>query len=589
MLVYGDRSREEDPRRVLSRIGRGVARIGAAAPGLARHAALTALLVDAGELAQALCDRGFEEAGLDDDSPLSRAAMGLVLDRARAVWASAASGFAEVPPASPLPLRRLARLELPESVAVKVPEGFAHYGLYPETYGAAARAAGLAGPVRVVGIRSIGTSLAAMVAAAAGATAPPSTVRPVGHPFARRLAVSPALEAALLADAPRVTCALADEGPGLSGSSFAAVLELLDRGGVPPERVHLFPAHLGGPGPQAAPRSVELWERARRWVAPFTSVFGQGPAAWADRVTGAVEGPVQEIGGGAWRALHFPDRQRWPAADVRQERRKLLFTAGGRRWLARFAGLGRYGEERRVRGRALAAAGFCESPVALRHGFLFERWRDDAKPLPRVRVRRDALVARVAEYVAFRAGAFRAREGDGASPLALLAMARHNASQALGASWGHAAERIRELIREVAETSRPIAIDGKMQPWEWLVLPGGEILKADALDHCAGHDLVGCQDPAWDVVGAEVELSLRPDEARLVASWVERRAGIPMSPAKLDFYAVAYLAFQLGRATLAADALGADAEESARLRSQAGRYAALLRERLVPREDAARL
>jgi hypothetical protein len=37
---------------------------------------------------------------------------------------------------------------------------------------------------------------------------------------------------------------------------------------------------------------------------------------------------------------------------------------------------------------------------------------------------------------------------------------------------------------------------------------GGRLLKSGALDHHAGHDLVGHQDIAWDIVGAVVELGL---------------------------------------------------------------------------------
>jgi len=47
-----------------------------------------------------------------------------------------------------------------------------------------------------------------------------------------------------------------------------------------------------------------------------------------------------------------------------------------------------------------------------------------------------------------------------------------------------------------------------------LLLPSGRLIKADAVDHCRGHDLVGCQDPGWDLAGAAVELSLDAGERR---------------------------------------------------------------------------
>ena len=100
------------------------------------------------------------------------------------------------------------------------PEGYSFYALYPEAYLEAASA--LAGtPVHAIGIRSIGLGLAALIAAACDG-AMPISVRPVGHPFQRELRLSPALQRRLLEGAPDTVYAIADEGPGLSGSSFSA-------------------------------------------------------------------------------------------------------------------------------------------------------------------------------------------------------------------------------------------------------------------------------------------------------------------------------------------------------------------------------
>ena len=57
--------------------------------------------------------------------------------------------------------------ELPETVTVSVPEGFAYYALYPEMYRIAAREFAREQRPRaavVIGIRSIGAALAAVVA-----------------------------------------------------------------------------------------------------------------------------------------------------------------------------------------------------------------------------------------------------------------------------------------------------------------------------------------------------------------------------------------------------------------------------------------
>ena len=73
-----------------------------------------------------------------------------------------------------------------------MPEGYAYYALYPETYVAAAEQfirGRRPGTAVCVGLRSIGTSLSAAVAAgleAAGWRVLALTLRPRGHPFQRR-------------------------------------------------------------------------------------------------------------------------------------------------------------------------------------------------------------------------------------------------------------------------------------------------------------------------------------------------------------------------------------------------------------------
>src|ERR671921_253291 len=114
------------------------------------------------------------------------------------------------------------------------------------------RARPLGRKIQVIGIRSIGTGLAAMVATGLRAPAP-VTVRPVGHPFRRELALSPELAAALRAER-EARFAVVDEGPGLSGSSFGAVADFLEDQRVTPGRICFFPSHIGDLGPQASPR-----------------------------------------------------------------------------------------------------------------------------------------------------------------------------------------------------------------------------------------------------------------------------------------------------------------------------------------------
>src|SRR5205823_335230 len=142
---------------------------------------------------QGVADAQMEREGCDRRSAAVEACARLTVELARAAWRSwRGEGAAAVGLEAP-------RVELPAQIRCKVAEGYAFYAVYPETYAAAAARASLPPEVRIIGIRSIGTSLAAMVAAGAGARALPISVRPVGHPFDRRLALSPELEAELRA------------------------------------------------------------------------------------------------------------------------------------------------------------------------------------------------------------------------------------------------------------------------------------------------------------------------------------------------------------------------------------------------------
>jgi hypothetical protein len=388
---------------------------------------------------------------------------------------------------------------------------------------------------------------------------------------------------------PGTRYAVVDEGPGLSGSSFGCVADWLEDQGVAPEAISFVPSHRGGLGPYASERHRRRWERARRHVAEFEAVF-TGPHSpfpldrWVEDLTGPADAPPEDLSAGRWRERLIPDRSRWPAVDVQAERRKYLLAAGGRRWLLKFAGLGRYGREKLEMAQALDGAGLIPPVAGLRHGFLVGPWLEGARPLPLApEVDRDALLDAVARYLAFRVSRFPAPpDARGATPAKLFEMAVYNVGRALG-PFGEAVEEWRDRLAELARLERPILTDNKMHTWEWLVTPDGTILKADTLDHHRANDLVGPQDPAWDLAGAAVELDLDDAELEFLTDAVARRSGAPRAePLQLGFYRVAYLAFQIGCHALAAEALKASAPaESAGLRIEMERYAEGLRRTLA--------
>jgi hypothetical protein len=98
-------------------------------------------------------------------------------------------------------------------------------------------------------------------------------------------------------------------------------------------------------------------------------------------------------------------------------------------------------------------------------------------------------------------------------------------------------------------------------------------MKTDAVDHHQAHDLIGCQDPAWDVAGAVVEFDLDEHEAMQLAA----ATGRSVDAEHLQFYELGYCAFRLGAAHLAE---GPDSKS-------ARRYAARARDLLHLHDGAA--
>jgi hypothetical protein len=510
VLVYGDHKETIDPGERLSAVSERLAETSAMPPGIARHGKLIAALIEAGQVLQGVADEGWPAAELTQF-------VYRLAETAVRSWDSRFLDIGELPAVPAVPL--------PRAIELRLPEGFAFYAVYPEAYAGAARRLKLDGPPRVIGIRSIGTTLGAVAAAALGAP-PPLTVRPSGDPFARKTELAPeAIEDA-------VHYVIVDEGPGLSGSSFGSVADALEDAGVPLERIAFLPSHGGDPGPHASERHRERWRRAQRVPAEFD--YG-----WLAELFG----PLEDISGTG--------------------RLKFLGTHNGERVLVKFAGLGGIGERKLEMASALCGAGLTPEPLGLIHGFLVERWCEGAQPLqPGEKPLED-----IGRYLGARARLFPAEEESGASIGELLTMCRRNISLTLRESACAGLECFDAATLQ--PQVRRVRTDNKLDRHEWLRTADGRLLKNDAVDHHQAHDLIGCQDLAWDVAGAIEEFVLDQDETdRLIAS-----TGCSVDVELLDFYRVAYASFRLGRAELAAEA------------AEAARYRRGLELLLLPEHD----
>jgi hypothetical protein len=581
MLVYGDPKRRESADTLCGAIAERLRATAHQPPGLDRHSALVGILISAGELVQGLSDLEFENLGADEISARREKSGVLLCDLARLVAKSWSQGFC-----SPLVLPSrvwalLQELRAPLPLSIKEAEGYAFYALYPEAYMEAARYSGLRAKTIVIGIRSIGTSLSAAVSTVIGARAP-VTLRPVGHPFRRTINVGAQLSRRLLEEA-TTDFAIVDEGPGLSGSSFGGVADWLVEHGASENRIHFFPGHRGELGPQASQAHRERWaSRPRHVVEMDELLFGAAPSAhrlatWVSGLVGPLRQPLQDISGGAWRHALHGGHQTWPPADLRFERRKFLAHTADGAWLVKFAGLGQAGERKLAKARLLAENGFTPPVAGLCHGFLVQEWLPARRMAPG-EFRRADFIEHLGRYLGFRARHLPPPATGGASLAELIEMALVNTEEALGAA---AASRLKERMagaRDYDHVVTPVDTDARLHSWEWLITGEQGFIKTDALDHSAAHDLIGCQDVAWDIAGAATEFEFSKQEAADLRAAVSRESSRAV-PAELQaIFELCYLAFQLGLWSSAKPAAAAD--EVPRLEAAASRYATRLLRRL---------
>ena len=560
-MVYGDHCERADPRQRASDIAHRLQKVESMPAGLQRHSLLLAATVDAGQLLQAVADAAFAQEQRDCRTPAVDELSATLEQMARALCRSWDSDFRDMPPLASVE----ARADWPPELELRVPEGFAYYGVYPEAYADAARRLTLVAPPRVIGIRSIGTTLGAVVAAALDAP-PAITVRPFGDSFDRKIALDPALERELLEGEAHYV--IVDEGPGQSGSSFGAVADWLSERGVPLERIAVIPSHSGAPGPAATEPRRRWWRSVQRQVGDFEDRWPTLVGEWTSALIGPLDEPPLDISGGAWRQRLFPSEQQWPAVVPAWERRKFFVRARGRPWVARFAGLGRTGEDKLAIARTLHCERFVPEPLGLAHGFLIERWCADASPL----AADERPVGELARYIGTRARLLPAASDSGASAGELLDMARRNASLELGDGRASALDAWSERSEDLERRIIRVRTDNRLDRHEWLRTASGALIKSDALDHHRAHDLIGCQDVAWDCAGAIVEFELNQLQAEQLVSAAGEWSGRRVDRALLEFYRIAYVAFRLGQARLGGTMVGGSSERQ-RLALRGNRYA----------------
>ena len=511
------------------------------AAGHSRGNLMMDVLLRAGELECALRDAGSPDAGIAE-SVTDRVADALVNGTVLS-WQQAA--------------RAVEQIIAPGEVKVAPPEGFAYYSLHPLdmadlTRGSAPRSSFAA----VVGIRSIGTTLSATVQATlrgVGVRAERTTVRPAGHPYNRETHF-PEEQLAWIAkmrshNAPFL---VVDEGPGMSGSSFLSVGDALLAAGVARSDISFLCTRQADPSTLTANNAAERWPAFKAY---YTSPTRYLPSD-----------AKQYIAGGIWRAKAFASEEEWPGSWIQMERLKFLSHDGSR--LFRYEGLGRFGEEVRLRAVKVAEFGFGPMPQEPEQGFgvypmLAGRYlsAQDAKP---------DVLDRIAEYCAFLT---RELPSTVDRTPELETMLRFNTQEEFGIELPL---HLRGLAIE-----RPVIADGRMLPHKWMQSPSGEspngngwrktrLIKIDSASHGDDHFFPGPTDIAWDLAGTIVEWRLGAEAASYLLERYRVRSGDDAAR-RVPAYLLAYGVFRTAYCKMAAAAMK-DHPEQPRMYREYQRY-----------------
>jgi hypothetical protein len=405
------------------------------------------------------------------------------------------------------------------------PEGFSYYGLNPLDFGDIARSAlPLKQPhAAVVGVRSVGSTLAALVSVTfrmLGIQSERMTVRPQGEPYDRITTLS----AQQFAWIQRMLKSgseffIVDEGPGFSGSTLLSVAQALEQASVPRGLITIL---CSRPINQRWNSGSELTNYRF-----FATGYGKRVPAEADR----------HIGGGLWRMMVYPEAAQWPPCWTDLERIKHLSVDCSS--IFKFEGFGRFGALAQSQAAILADAGFSPALLSFADGFA-QYSLVKGNPLRRQDLNHD-LISRMAKYCAFRAQHLTASPS---SPQCLLNMLQVNLEIEFACK-----SPLREL-----QLVLPVYPDSRMMPHEWIARSDGEIKKTDSVGHGEGHQIPGPVDIAWDLAGAIVEWDMSPAESEFFLQQYQRFVGDDASN-RIHDYLILYCSYRMAHCRMGAACL----------------------------------
>jgi hypothetical protein len=529
MYVFRDGRRSVGGVELVLRLSGALARWSSAPEWSCEDCLLTALIA-AGELECALLDSSAAEtdASCSTASEITDALAGALLTGHKDSLSSI--------------LQKVGQLRAGERYEAAVQEGFAYYALHPGKVATLIETMRLGTRVCVLGIRSIGVTLSAVACASLaqrGIRSQRISVRPTGHPYDRKLEVTPGLRR-WLALAEDAEFLVLDEGPGISGSSFLAVAEALESRGVAAHRIHMIGSREVDPATLRTPDARRRWERYNFHIMKVAPLEPPGAGV--------------SVSGGLWRrTLRKTWRRHFDCAEnampaVWAPMEPASFLARNEQSIFRFEGFGHYGESVGVRAALLGDSGFAPSYLGNLRGFgeyalVPGRMLNTGDLSPE-------LLEKMSGYLALRSTAF---ANPAEQTPELNAMLRWNWQNEFGEELGNAESQL--------STERVVVCDGRLLPHAWLCNAQGELLKLDAGSHGDNHFFPGPCDIAWDIAGAIVEWELQGEARDYFVREYTRRSGDAVAK-RLGPYLLAYATFRMGWSRMAAAAMRGEYDEA---------------------------
>src|SRR5947209_284556 len=416
--------------------------------------------------------------------------------------------------------------DAPEHLRIGTPEGFAFYLLHPLAFQEIARDVHEPGaPAAVVGVRSIGATLSAVVGATLNAER--TTVRPTGHPYERKVDLTPEQRAWIEKHRGRgARFYVVDEGPGFSGSSLISTCEALESAGVPNEQIAILCTAQPDPQQLMANDGARRWKRfcAYKAMPWLPGEVRDEKWYWAEHWRKRIWGDDEKLWPGVWRQVETPK-----------------FLARDDHRLFRFIGFGHYGSPVLERYRRLAEAGF--GPIAKSgvDGFA-EFWMEggSAFAVPRWNEKTHSFIVR---YLSERTKLCPADAEHAEDNLIDIAsMVHFNTAEILGEPYD-ASMRL----------EYPVYADNRMYPYKFMRTPEG-MKKLDGAPHGDDHFFPGPCDIAWDIAGAIHEWRLSPAGIQKLLQDYASASGDLFIRSRLRDWSIAYLAFRAGHCLMGANA-----------------------------------